>query len=183
MADGLDPEEFREILDQYVEVGMQEVYRYEGIVNQLAGDGIMALFGAPVAHEDAPERAVRAALAIRDAVARLNATTLAERGVQPRIRIGINTGPVIVGTVGNDLKMDYTATGDTTNLASPADARPGELGPRQRRHRAPGPRTLLRCARPARSPSRAACPVVAYEVLDAIDEPGGFRLAEPGSRG
>ena len=182
MADGLDPEEFREILDQYVEVGMQEVYRYEGIVNQLAGDGIMALFGAPVAHEDAPERAVRAALAIRDAVARLNATTLAERGVQLRIRIGINTGPVIVGTVGNDLKMDYTATGDTTNLAS----RLQTLAPvnsvlvSAATERLVRGRFEMRATGPLTVKGKRA-PVVAYEVLDAIDEPGGFRLAE--SRG
>ena len=182
MADGLDPEEFREILDQYVEVGMQEVYRYEGIVNQLAGDGIMALFGAPVAHEDAPERAVRAALAIRDAVAHLNATTLAERGVELRIRIGINTGPVIVGTVGNDLKMDYTATGDTTNLAS----RLQTLAPvnsvlvSAATERLVRGRFEMRATGPLAIKGKRA-PVVAYEVLDTIDEPGAFRLAE--SRG
>ncbi|MBM4246833.1 MAG: tetratricopeptide repeat protein, partial [Deltaproteobacteria bacterium] len=179
MADGLDPEEFREILDQYVEVGMQEVYRYEGIVNQLAGDGIMALFGAPVAHEDAPERAVRAALAIRDAVAHLNATTLAERGVELRIRIGINTGPVIVGTVGNDLKMDYTATGDTTNLAS----RLQTLAPANSvlvsaaTERLVRGRFEMRATGPLAVKGKRA-PVVAYEVLDAIDDAGAFRLAE-----
>lgn len=182
MADGLDPEEFREILDQYVEVGMREVYRYEGIVNQLAGDGIMALFGAPVAHEDAPERAVRAALAIRDAVAHLNATTLAERGIELRIRIGINTGPVIVGTVGNDLKMDYTATGDTTNLAS----RLQTLAPvnsvlvSAATERLVRGRFEMRATGPLTVKGKRA-PVVAYEVLEAIDEPSAFRLAE--SRG
>ncbi|MBY0279461.1 AAA family ATPase, partial [Candidatus Binatia bacterium] len=179
MADGLDPEEFREILDQYVEVGMEQVYRYDGIVNQLAGDGIMALFGAPIAHEDAPERAVRAALAIRDAVAHLNATTLRERGVELKIRIGINTGPVIVGTVGNDLKMDYTATGDTTNLAS----RLQTLAPidsvlvSAATERLVRGRFAMRATGPLVVKGKRA-PVIAYEVLDAIDEPGALRVVE-----
>ena len=118
VAGGLDPEVYREVLDQYVALAMHEVYRFEGIVNQLSGDGFMALFGAPVAHEDAPQRAVLAALAIRDALAHFNDQLQRERGVALPARIGLNTGPVVVGTVGNDLKMDYTAIGDTTNLAA-----------------------------------------------------------------
>lgn len=179
LADALDPEEFREILDQYVEVGMQQVYRYDGIVNQLAGDGIMALFGAPIAHEDAPERAVRAALAIRDAVAHLNATTLGKRGVELKIRTGINTGPVIVGTVGNDLKMDYTATGDTTNLASRLQtlAPVGSVLVSAATERLVRGRFEMRATGPLTVKGKRA-PVIAYEVLDAIDEPGAFRVAE-----
>ena len=118
IAERLDPEEYRELLEQYLELAFREIYRFEGIVNQLAGDGLMALFGAPIAHEDAPQRAVRAALAIRDALAALQRRLLAERGLALQARIGIHTGPVVVGTVGNDLKMDYTAIGDTTNLAA-----------------------------------------------------------------
>src|SRR5262249_18460010 len=95
-----------------------EIYRREGVVNVLAGDGLMALFGAPVAREDSPECAVKAALAIRDALEPLGARLQAQRGVSLQVRIGINTGPVVVGPVGNDRKMDYTAIGDTTNLAS-----------------------------------------------------------------
>src|SRR5437867_3013351 len=111
IAAGLDPEEYADLLDRYLEIVCREVYRFEGIVTHLAGDGLMALFGAPLAHEDAPQRAVRAALGIHEALARFS-------GVALRARIGINTGPVVVGTVGNDLKMDYTAIGDTTNLAA-----------------------------------------------------------------
>jgi class 3 adenylate cyclase/tetratricopeptide (TPR) repeat protein len=118
VADGLDPEVYREVLDQYVALALHEVYRFEGIVNQLSGDGFMALFGAPIAHEDAPQRGVHAALAIRDALAHFNHQLEAERGISLPARIGIHTGPVVVGTVGNDLKMDYTAIGDTTNLAA-----------------------------------------------------------------
>ena len=129
IAGGLDPEEYHELLEQYVALAMHEIYRFEGIVNQLAGDGMMALFGAPIAHEDAPQRAVCAALGIQDALAQLNDELEVERGFELPARIGINTGPVVVGTVGNDLKMDYTAIGDTTNLprASSRWRRPGTI--------------------------------------------------------
>jgi len=118
IAEKLDPEEYRDLLAQYLEVAFREVYKYEGIVNQLAGDGVMALFGAPIAHEDAPQRAVRAALGIRTALERLNEGLRSQRGFELRARFGVNTGPVVVGAVGNDLKLDYTALGDTTNLAA-----------------------------------------------------------------
>ena len=118
LAERLDPEVYRELLDRYLELVFAEIYRFEGIVNQLAGDGLMALFGAPIAHEDAPERAVRAALAIQTSLGEFSKKLLAERGVALRARIGIHTGIVVAGTVGNDLKMDYTAIGDTTNLAA-----------------------------------------------------------------
>src|SRR5204862_1115052 len=118
IAERLDPEEYVELLDEYLELSFREIYRLEGIVTYSAGDGLMALFGAPVAHEDAPQRAIRAALAIREALAALDIRLRAERAIELRARIGIHTGPVVVGTVGNDLKMDYTAIGDTTNLAS-----------------------------------------------------------------
>ncbi len=118
LAERLDPEVYRELLDRYLELVFAEIYRFEGIVNQLAGDGLMALFGAPIAHEDAPERAVRAALAIQASLGEFSKRLLAERGVALRARVGIHTGIVVAGTVGNDLKMDYTAIGDTTNLAA-----------------------------------------------------------------
>jgi class 3 adenylate cyclase/tetratricopeptide (TPR) repeat protein len=118
IAELLDPEEYRDLLEQYLELVFREIYRFEGIVNQLAGDGMMALFGAPIAHEDAPHRAIRAALAIRSVLEGFNEQRLATRNVELQARIGVHTGPVVVGTVGNDFKMDYTATGDTTNLAS-----------------------------------------------------------------
>ncbi len=118
IAEGMDPEEYHELLEQYLALAFAEIYRVDGIVNQLAGDGMMALFGAPVAHENAPQRAVHAALAIREALAKFNAERGGSRVDDLQVRIGINTGPVVVGTVGNDLKMDYTAIGDTTNLAA-----------------------------------------------------------------
>jgi class 3 adenylate cyclase/tetratricopeptide (TPR) repeat protein len=118
IAERLDPEEYHDLLEDYLDIVFPEVYRREGVVNVLAGDGVMALFGAPVAHEDSPERAVKAALAVREALEPLSARLQAAHGVPLQIRIGINTGPVVVGPVGNDRKMDYTAIGDTTNLAS-----------------------------------------------------------------
>ncbi len=129
IAEGLDPEVYRELLDRYLELVFAEIYRFEGIVNQLAGDGLMALFGAPIAHEDSPERAVRAALAIQSALGALSTQLMAERGVALQARVGIHTGIVVAGTVGNDFKMDYTAIGDTTNLAArlQALAEPGTI--------------------------------------------------------
>jgi class 3 adenylate cyclase len=118
IAEGIDPEAYRELLDSYLELTFAEIYRYDGIVNQLAGDGVMALFGAPVAHEDAPARAVSAALGILGELERLNERLREERDLELKARIGTHTGLVVVGTVGNDLKMDYTAVGDTTNLAA-----------------------------------------------------------------
>jgi predicted ATPase/class 3 adenylate cyclase len=118
IAERLDPEEYRELLDAYLELAFAEIARLDGIVNQLAGDGFMALFGAPTAHEDAPQRAVRAALAIRDALERFNQRRRPADGPELCARIGINTGMVVVGHVGTDFKMDYTAIGDTTNLAA-----------------------------------------------------------------
>jgi class 3 adenylate cyclase/tetratricopeptide (TPR) repeat protein len=118
LAERLDPEEFHDLLETYLGVAFPEVYRFEGVVNQLAGDGLMAIFGAPVAHEDDPQRAVRAALAVRDAVHGLADRLAADGGPQLTVRIGIHTGPVVVGSFGNDLKADYTAIGDTTNVAA-----------------------------------------------------------------
>jgi class 3 adenylate cyclase/tetratricopeptide (TPR) repeat protein len=117
IAERLDPEEYRDLLEQYMAIAFREVYRVEGIITHLAGDGVMALFGAPVAHEDAPYRGVYAALAIRAALAALSTELRETGGVELRVRIGVHTGPVVVGTVGSDLKMDYTAIGDTTNLS------------------------------------------------------------------
>jgi class 3 adenylate cyclase/ABC-type lipoprotein export system ATPase subunit len=118
IAERLDPEEYHDLLDEYLEVAFREVYRLEGIVNQIAGDGFMALFGAPVAHEDAPHRAVSAALAVRDAVAQLSQDVRRRLSLDLHVRVGVHTGPVVVGAIGSNLKMDYSAIGDTTNLAA-----------------------------------------------------------------
>ena len=118
MAEKLDPEEMHQILDQAFELMLEEIHRYEGTVNQFLGDGFMALFGAPVGHEDHAVRAVHAGLGIRRVLSEYAKQLLTERGIDFTMRIGLNTGLVVVGAIGNDLRMDYTAIGDTTNLAA-----------------------------------------------------------------
>ena len=114
-----DPEEARKLLDPVLEHMMEAVHRYEGTVNQVMGDGIMALFGAPLAHEDHAVRACYAALA--DAGARSSATrrrSAARTASTLQIRVGLNSGEVVVRAIGSDLRMDYTAVGQTTHLAA-----------------------------------------------------------------
>src|SRR5262245_53492363 len=113
-----DPEEARKILDPVLDRMMEAVHHYEGTVNQVMGDGIMALFGAPVAHEDHAARACYAALRMQRRV-NLYADDLQREGGTPlQIRVGLNSGEVVVRSIGNDLRMDYTAVGQTTHLAA-----------------------------------------------------------------
>jgi class 3 adenylate cyclase/tetratricopeptide (TPR) repeat protein len=118
MSERLDPEEVHAIMDRAFEVILNEVHRYEGTINQFLGDGVMALFGAPVAHEDHAHRALSAALSIQAALKPLAEEVHRVHAVEFRMRMGINTGFVVVGAIGKDLRMDYTAVGDTTNLAA-----------------------------------------------------------------
>jgi class 3 adenylate cyclase/tetratricopeptide (TPR) repeat protein len=114
----LDPEDLHGIMDGCFQHVMEAVHRYEGTVNQFTGDGVMALFGAPIAHEDHAVRAVAAALAIQKATREYGERLRCERGLEFALRIGLNTGPVVVGKIGDDLRMDYTAQGETVNLAA-----------------------------------------------------------------
>jgi class 3 adenylate cyclase/tetratricopeptide (TPR) repeat protein len=118
MSEKLDTEEVRQIMDGCFQILMGEIHRYEGTVTQFTGDGAMALFGAPVAHEDHALRACYGALAIQKGLESYAEKVKKDCGVEFKMRIGLNSGPVIVGSVGTDLKMDYTAIGDTVNLAS-----------------------------------------------------------------
>src|SRR4029453_13169871 len=113
-----DPEEARKILDPVLERMMEAVHRYEGTVNQVMGDGIMALFGAPLAHEDHAVRACYAALRMQDTLKRYADDTRRSHGIEVQIRVGLNSGEVAVRAVGSDLRMDYTAVGQTTHLAA-----------------------------------------------------------------
>jgi len=124
-----DPEEARKILDPVVERMMEAVHHYEGTVNQVMGDGIMALFGAPIGHEDHAVRACYAALRMQRRV-NLYADEIQRAGGTPvQIRVGLNSGEVVVGSIGNDLRMDYTAIGQTTHLAARMEqmAKPGSV--------------------------------------------------------
>jgi class 3 adenylate cyclase len=113
-----DPEEARTLLDPVLEHMMEAVHRYEGTVNQVMGDGIMVLFGAPLAHEDHAVRACYAALRMQESVGRYAEAIRSSKGVPIRIRVGLNSGEVVVRSIGSDLHMDYTAVGQTTHLAA-----------------------------------------------------------------
>ena len=113
-----DPEEARKLLDPILEHMMEAVHRYEGTVNQVMGDGIMALFGAPLAHEDHAVRACYAALRMQESVKRYAEVVRRTEGIPIQIRVGLNSGEVVVRSIGSDLKMDYTAVGQTTHLAA-----------------------------------------------------------------
>jgi len=115
---GRDPEDARVLIDGVLERMMEAVHRYEGTVNQIMGDGIMALFGAPVAHEDHALRACYAALRMQESVKRYSAEMLATTGTELRMRVGLNAGDVLVRSIAGDLHMDYTAIGETTHLAA-----------------------------------------------------------------
>jgi adenylate cyclase len=118
LSRAIDPEELHQVMDGCFERLLAGVHRYEGTVNQFTGDGVMALFGAPIAHEDHAVRAVAAALDAQSRLRQYAETLRQERGIDFAVRIGINTGPVVVGKIGDDLRMDYTAQGETVNLAA-----------------------------------------------------------------
>jgi class 3 adenylate cyclase/tetratricopeptide (TPR) repeat protein len=113
-----DPEESRKLLDPVLEHMMEAVHRYEGTVNQVMGDGIMALFGAPLAHEDHAVRACYAALRMQESVKRYAGEVQRSEGIPIQIRVGLNSGEVVVRSIGSDFRMDYTAVGQTTHLAA-----------------------------------------------------------------
>jgi class 3 adenylate cyclase/tetratricopeptide (TPR) repeat protein len=129
LIEGLDPEEARQLLDPALHVMMEAVHRYEGTVNQVLGDGIMALFGAPVAHEDHAVRACYAALAMQAAMRRYAEEVRRSHGLEMLARVGLNSGEVVVRAIGNDLHMDYSAVGQTTHLAARMEqlATPGSI--------------------------------------------------------
>src|SRR5262245_10832638 len=124
-----DPEEARQLLDPVLEHMMTAVHRYEGTVNQIMGDGIMALFGAPLAHEDHALRACYAALAMHEALQRYAEEVRRTQGLLVQMRVGLNSGEVVVRAIGNDLHMDYSAVGQTTHLAARMEqlAAPGSI--------------------------------------------------------
>jgi len=117
LSEELDPEEVRDLMEPCLDIMTDVVNSYEGTVAQFTGDGIMALFGAPVAFEDAPVRAVRAAIEMRERLSAY-ADELLGKGISFEVRIGLNTGLVVVGSMGSDQAVEYTAIGDTVNLAS-----------------------------------------------------------------
>jgi class 3 adenylate cyclase len=119
LTEKLGSEDTFSFMDQVYEILIHKVHQYEGTVNELRGDGILALFGAPIALEDAPQRAIQASIAIHREIIRFNEKQKSDRKIPPVfLRIGINSGAVVVGSVGNDLRVQFTAAGDTINMAA-----------------------------------------------------------------
>jgi class 3 adenylate cyclase len=168
LSERLDPEDVHGLMSWAFELMLAEVHRYEGTVNQFLGDGIMALFGAPIAHEDHAQRAVHAALGIRKALEGYQEELRGRRGISFQVRQGLNTGLVVVGSIGNDLRMDYTAVGDTTNVAArlQAAADPGRIVISDAIHRLVGGYFYVRPLGEFTLKGKAE-PVRAWEVLSA----------------
>jgi len=120
LSERLGPEEAYAIMDEIYEILIYRVHRYDGTVNEMTGDGIVALFGAPIALEDAPQRAIRSSLAIHREIAKFSDRMMQVKKISSalKMRIGIHTGPVVVGTMGNDLRVEFKAVGDTVNIAA-----------------------------------------------------------------
>ena len=117
LAERMDPEEWSTIMSRFFQILSQGVERFEGFVDKFTGDGIMALFGAPIAHEDHAQRACYAALHLRDEIRRYADALRLSQGIDFSVRLGINSGDVVVGRIGDDLRMDYTAQGYTVGMA------------------------------------------------------------------
>jgi len=165
LAQRLGAEPMHEVLERFFELALAEVHRYEGTINQFLGDGFMALFGAPIAHEDDARRAVLAALSVQ--------RRLRDRPTAPidvlgdvTVRMGLNTGLVVVGTIGDNLRMDYTAVGDTTNLAARLQqmAEPGTLLISDSTHRLVDGAVRAERVAPLRVKGKSE-PVAAYRLL------------------
>ncbi|MBW2115470.1 MAG: AAA family ATPase [Deltaproteobacteria bacterium] len=129
ISEGFDPEEVHQIMEGTFKILMDEIHKYEGTINQFTGDGVMALFGAPIAQEDHAQKACRASLSVQRAMEDYGEKIKRDASVDFKMRIGLNSGTVVVGSIGDDLRMDYTAIGDTTNLASRLEtlAAPGTI--------------------------------------------------------
>ncbi len=166
LSERLDPEDVQTLMRRCFDLMLEQVHRYEGTVAQFTGDGILALFGAPIAHEDHAQRAVRAALGIQHALRDYQRELQGRQGIVFQMRIGLNSGPVVVGTIGTDLNMTYTALGDTVNLASRVQglAAPGTVVISQPTQRLVGGYFVTRDLGQHRVKGKAAA-VGVYEVL------------------
>ncbi len=179
MAERLDPEEWTEIMNGAFENLIAPVYRYEGTLARLMGDAIFAFFGAPIAHEDDPQRAVAAGLEIVEGIRAYRERMKGDRDLDLNVRVGINTGPVVVGEVGSDLRLEYTAMGDAVNVAARMEqtAEPGTVQITAETHRLVAPLFDVE-SRGAVQVKGKAEPVAAYRVVRRKKQPGptrGFR--------
>jgi class 3 adenylate cyclase/tetratricopeptide (TPR) repeat protein len=176
MAENLDPEEWAEVMNGAFEHLIAPVYRYEGTLARLMGDAIFAFFGAPIAHEDDPERAVLAGLEIIEGIGSYREKVKAERDLDLNVRVGINTGPVMVGQVGSDLRLEYTAMGDAVNVAARMEqtAEPGTVQITADTYRLVGPRFEVE-SRGHIDVKGKSEPVASYRVIGRTSRPGRLR--------
>ena len=158
LAEQQDPEEWRQIMERFFAILCEGVHRFEGTVDKFTGDGIMALFGAPIAHEDHAQRACYAALHLQEELAAYAAELRREQGLSFSVRMGLNSGEVVVGAIGEDLGMDYTAIGHTVGLAQRMEqlAEPGKAY--LTRAHGVARRGLPRARRPRRVPGQGRQP-------------------------
>jgi class 3 adenylate cyclase/tetratricopeptide (TPR) repeat protein len=179
MAEKLDPEEWAEIMNGAFERLITPVYRYEGTVARLMGDAILAFFGAPIAHEDDPQRAVLAGLGIVEGIQPYREQIKRERGLDFNVRVGINTGLVVVGEVGSDLRVEYTVMGDAVNLAARMEqtAQPGTVQISGNTHKLIAPLFEFESLGGIEVKGKAE-PVPAYQVLKPKASPGRLRGIE-----
>src|SRR5205823_10703739 len=167
LIEGLDPEDARALLDPALQLMMEAVHRYEGYVAQALGDGIFALFGAPIAHEDHPQRALYAALRMQEEMRRYAEALRLERGVNLQIRIGVNTGEVVVRSIRKDAaETDYVPIGHSTGLAArmQALATPGSIVATSNTYRLTEGYFQFRVLGPARVKGVSE-PIEVYEVV------------------
>jgi predicted ATPase/class 3 adenylate cyclase len=178
-ASSLDPEEWAEIINGAFEPMIRPVYRYEGIVARLQGDGLLAFFGAPIAHEDDPQRAVLAGLEILSGIQAYGEEVRRRWGIDFNVRVGINTGLVVVGAVGSDLRVEYTALGDAINLAARMEqsAEPGRALVAEPTYRLVAPLFDFEGVEGLQIKGKER-PVKAYYVLGTREQPGRLRGIE-----
>ena len=179
MAESLDPEEWTDIINGAFEYLIAPIYRYEGTVARLMGDAILAFFGAPLAHEDDPQRAVLAALDIVEGIVPYHEQLERQKGMSLDVRVGINTGLVVVGEVGSDLRVEYTAMGDAINLAARMEqtAEAGTVQISGDTHKLVAPLFEFENLGGIAVKGKAE-PVAAYRVLKAKADPGSLRGIE-----
>jgi class 3 adenylate cyclase len=179
MAEALDPEDWAEIMGQAFEHLVTPVQRYEGTVARLMGDAILAFFGAPNAHEDDPQRAVLAGLEILRGLQPFCEKIRQQHGLDFNVRVGINTGPVVVGDIGSNLAMEYTAMGDAVNVAAYMEqsAQPGTVQVAEATHRLVAPLFDFEDLGPIQVKGKRD-PIRAYRALTPKPEPGRLRGIE-----
>jgi class 3 adenylate cyclase/tetratricopeptide (TPR) repeat protein len=175
-ASGLDPEEWAEIINGAFEYMIQPVYRYEGTVARLQGDGLLAFFGAPIAHEDDPQRAMLAGMEIAQAVHAYGQGIHQRWGIEFEVRVGINTGLVVVGAVGSDLRLEYSALGDAINLAARMEqnAQPGTVLIAEPTYKLVAPLFNFEAIENLQVKGLVE-PISAYRVLERKEQPGSLR--------